>query len=295
MNKLSVCLAIYNEEIYLSRCLNAIKSIADEIVIVDGGSTDDSVAIAKNYKAIIIQTDNPPIFHINKQKALEACRNQWILQLDADEVVSDVLSKEILQVIQMTDKQRKNRNIEYHKKLLFQRHQGIMEGKNNLGKHQDDSIVAFYIPRKNYFLGHPLTYAGMYPDGVIRLVKNGKAVFPCKSVHEQIQVFGETAWLAEDLLHFSNDTLARYQSGATKYTNLLANQMKVQLVNFSFFDLFYYISYKPLIVFCSLYIRHKDMLDGFYGFIFCLFSAFHYPIAYIKYLFLKRSKNAYCG
>ena len=82
--KLSVALAVYNESSNIASCLTSVRDIADEIVVVDGGSTDDTVKIAKSFGAKVIQTDNPPIFHINKQKALEACDGEWILQLDAD-------------------------------------------------------------------------------------------------------------------------------------------------------------------------------------------------------------------
>ncbi len=71
---LSVALATYNEEDVLAKCLESIASWVDEIVIVDGGSTDKTVEIAERYKAKVISTDNPPIFHINKQKAVDACK-----------------------------------------------------------------------------------------------------------------------------------------------------------------------------------------------------------------------------
>ena len=95
MNRLSVVLAVYNEEGNLKDCLVSIKDVANEIVIVDGGSTDKTVEIAESFKAKIIETDNPPIFHINKQKALEAATYDWILQLDADERTSGKLNDEI--------------------------------------------------------------------------------------------------------------------------------------------------------------------------------------------------------
>ncbi|MBI4066281.1 glycosyltransferase [Candidatus Gottesmanbacteria bacterium] len=72
--KLSVAIATYNEERKLGACLASVSSWADEIVVVDGGSTDQTLEIAKKYKARIVRTDNPPIFHINKQKALDASR-----------------------------------------------------------------------------------------------------------------------------------------------------------------------------------------------------------------------------
>ena len=96
---LSVVLASYNEEENLARCLDSVKSIADEIIVVDGGSSDKTVEIAKSFNAKAVITDNPPIFHINKQKAVDLASCDWILQLDADEVVSAELAQEVREVI----------------------------------------------------------------------------------------------------------------------------------------------------------------------------------------------------
>src|SRR5579859_492717 len=108
MKKLSVVLAVFNEEKNLEACLSSIKDIAAEIVIVDGSSTDQTVAIAKKFNARILITDNPPIFHINKQKAIDMAKNEWILQLDADERVSPQLAKEIIKIIDMNEEEIKN-------------------------------------------------------------------------------------------------------------------------------------------------------------------------------------------
>ncbi len=78
MATLSVVLATYNEEKNLPNCLRSVKDIADEIIIVDGTSTDRSVEIAKEFGAKVIVTDNPPIFHINKQKAINEATKGWV-------------------------------------------------------------------------------------------------------------------------------------------------------------------------------------------------------------------------
>ncbi len=99
MKKLSVVLAVYNEENNLKNCLESVKNIAWEIVIVDGGSTDKTVEFAKQFGARIIQTSNPQNFHINKNKAIDAAKGDWVLQLDADEIVTKELEKEIKKVL----------------------------------------------------------------------------------------------------------------------------------------------------------------------------------------------------
>ena len=105
--KLSVAIATFNEEENLGSCLDSVKDWVDEIVVVDGSSTDKTVEIAKKYGAKVIVRENPPIFHINKQKAIDACRGKWILQLDADERVSPELKEEILEVVKSKTKFKK--------------------------------------------------------------------------------------------------------------------------------------------------------------------------------------------
>ena len=91
MAGISIALATFNEEENIGSCLEALKDFSGEIIVVDGSSTDKTVEIAKEYGARVIVTTNKPIFHINKQMATDACHGDWILQLDADEVVDQKL------------------------------------------------------------------------------------------------------------------------------------------------------------------------------------------------------------
>src|SRR4030066_2451699 len=100
MKTLSIVLATVNEERNLPKCLDSIKDIADEIVIVDGSSKDKTVEVAKRYNAKVKITTNKPNFHINKQMAIDMATKDWILQLDADERVSHELVKEIKEKIE---------------------------------------------------------------------------------------------------------------------------------------------------------------------------------------------------
>lgn len=245
---LSVALATFNEEKNIDACLSSVRTLADEIIIVDGGSSDTTCDIAKKYHATIIHTDNPPIFHINKQKALDVSHGEWILQLDADEVVTKELLKEIQETIQKK------------------------EGYNG-----------YNIPRKNYFWGHVMKKAGLYPDYVIRLVKRGYAKFPCKSVHEQIDVDGTVGYLKQPLLHFSYRTKEDYWKKADSYTTLTASEMKSKGVPNNMQTWILYMKIKPIQTFFSLFIRHKGFMDGWYGLVFAYWSAQHFPIAYKKY------------
>src|SRR5581483_8625402 len=153
MKKLTVALAVFNEEKNLGACLESVKDIADEIIIVDGSSTDRTVDIAKKFNARVLVTDNPPIFHINKQKAIDMAKNEWILQLDADERVSPELAKEIMQVIAMSEEEIDRYQEQLPKRKLFLKHQELLEHREgNIGT-KTGSYAAFFIPRLNYFLG----------------------------------------------------------------------------------------------------------------------------------------------
>jgi glycosyltransferase involved in cell wall biosynthesis len=250
MKKLSVAIAVYNEELNIRRCLNSIKDIADEIVVVDGGSTDKTAVIVREFDAKIIETDNPPIFHINKQKALEACSGKWILQLDADEVVNAELKKEILSTIEKSDQE----------------------------------YAGFNIPRRNNFWGNWMKKTGVYPDYVIRLMINGKAMFPAKSVHEQIKIDGKVGYLIHPLLHYSYETMGDYWRKAKAYTSLTAKELQAKNTKKSIGNFLNFFFVYPVKTFFTLFVRNQGFVDGVYGFLFSLFSAWHHPISYWKYI-----------
>lgn len=273
---LSVVLATRNEEENIGRCLESVKNIASEIVVVDEYSIDKTVEISKEYGAKVFLEPHHDIFHITKQKALEKATGDWVLQLDADEVVTPELAREITSTVHGSPPTVHNR--------LFVRHQRLIEKRDGKIGEPTGETVGYFIPRRNIFLGKPLIHAGVYPDGVIRLIKNGKAHFPQKSVHEQIQLDGEAAWLSGDLLHYDSPTLKRYLTRLNRYTDLQTQELKERLIpkNFVFFLL--YTIYKPLYTFCNLYLRHLGFLDGANGFLWSFFSAMHFPISYFKYI-----------
>ena len=254
--KLSVALATYNEEGNLPRCLESVKSFADEIVVVDGSSEDKTRQIARRYGARVIKTVNRPMFHTNKQMAIDAASSDWILQLDADEQVDEELAKEIVSVIK-----------------------------------KGSPFSAFAIKRKNFFLGTWLHKGGQYPDPVIRLFRKGKAYLPQRSVHEKMEVKGRVEQLNGHLRHFTAPTFSRYLTNANRYTSLTAeelNRKKLALNSGNFLEYFFI---RPLVTFVRIYIRHKGFLDGFPGFIFALFSGLHWQIAYMKYWEAKYTTN----
>lgn len=276
MIKLSVVLATRNEEGNIGRCLKSIKDVADEIIVVDEYSTDKTREIAEKLGAKVFEEPHHDNFHITKEKAVEKASGEWILQLDADEVVSERLLGDIKRVLEGN----------YHpvKNGLFERHQRLIEERDGKIGKPTGEIVGYFVPRRNIFLGKPLVHAGVYPDGVIRLIKNGKARFPAKSVHEQIELEGEVAWLSGDLLHYDSPTFRRYLARNNRYTDLLADDFAAGRIGKNFWDFVVYVVFKPISTFFGLFFRHLGILDGAPGFIWSFFSAARFPIAYFKYL-----------
>lgn len=139
MQKLSVVLATRNEAANLERCLNSIKDLASEIIIADEESTDETPQIAKRFKAKIISVEHQQNFHITKNIAIDAAKGDWVLQLDADEVVSSELFQEIKSILE-----------------------------------NGSEFDGFWIKRKNWFLTRFLTKGGQYPDPTLRFYRRGK-------------------------------------------------------------------------------------------------------------------------
>lgn len=252
--KISVVLATYNEEKNLARTLESVKDLADEMVIADGSSNDKTVEIAKSFGAKVISTTNKPNFHINKQMAIGAATGDWILQMDADEVVPPELASEIKKVIE----------------------------------EEDSDINGYWIPRKNYFLGRFLMKGGQYPDYTIRLYRNGKGRLPMKDVHEQAVVEGKIGYLKNALLHYPYRDFDFYLKKWNRYNDFIAGQIDSELKNKNAIQKAMYgagyLVLKPGHWFATTAVRHKGFYDSWQGLTFSLFSALRFPVSYIKYM-----------
>ncbi len=272
---ISVTLASFNNEDCIANCLESIKWV-DEIIVVDGYSTDKTVQIAKKYGAKVVLKENNPVFHIQKQIANDMATSDWILQLDTDEVVTEALKKEI-------------------ENLLDGKSFGVTGWisplKKNINKFlsifpepkkRTEPASAYWISRKNFFLGRFLKNTGQYPDPIIRLFKKGKAYLPAKDVHEQMVVTGEVGWLKSDYEHYGTPSFARYLLREDRYSSLTAKELKSKKVKINLYNTFLYLCVKPIFTFFNLYIRHRGFLDMFPGFVFSAYSGLHFAFAYMK-------------
>lgn len=181
---LSVAIITLNAASQLEACLQSV-CFADDIVIVDSGSTDGTQALAQGFGARVIAQDWLG-FGPQKQFAVEAAKHDWVLCLDADERVTPDLQK----------------NIEFALK--------------------SPSTVGFRFARCNRFLGRYLKFGEGYPDWSLRLFDRRHGRWSNDAVHEKVEIDGTVDTLSGDLLHDSAETLASYLTKQNRYTSLAA-------------------------------------------------------------------------
>ncbi|MDG1838974.1 MAG: glycosyltransferase family 2 protein [Phycisphaerales bacterium] len=167
---LSVILICKNEAHRLAATLEAVR-FADEIIVVDSGSTDDTVAIARSIADIVVVTDDWPGFGPQKNRALDLATKDWVLSIDSDEIVDGALREEILEAI-------------------------------DSGTHE-----AFRMPRLTSLLGREIRHSGWWPDYVLRLFLRGDTRFSDDLVHEHVVFDGPVETLREPLLHANFETM----------------------------------------------------------------------------------------
>lgn len=183
----SVVIITRDEESNIGACLDSVSWAAERIV-VDSGSVDRTVAIARDQGAKILEIEWRG-FGDAKQRGLEAAREDWVLSLDADERVTPELRAEI------------------HERLK----QPTMNG--------------FEIPRLTSFIGAWIRHSGWYPDYVLRLVRRERARFTDSLVHEKLEVDGQRARLRNHLLHYSYTSIEDYLKRLNRYTTLAAQEL----------------------------------------------------------------------
>ncbi len=286
--KLSLCIASYNEENNIHYPLDSALDLVDEVIIVDGGSTDKTIKVAQNYgnKVKVFKEKYVAMFHINKQKAIERAKGDWILQLDADEALSEELREEIRQIINSKSEARNSKQIKNPNDQNSKRFKHSNLKNSDLFRDSNFDIrdfVAYWIPRKNFFLSRFLTKGGQYPDYTIRLYKNGSAHFPCKSVHENVAVKGKIGYLKNPILHFADPNFSRYLKRWNRYTQLDAMLLLKEGKKPNVVD---YLIIKPTSWFFSTYFRHLGFVDGIPGLIFSFFSAFRFWKVYFNWRLL---------
>ncbi|MGB2622462.1 MAG: glycosyltransferase family 2 protein [Candidatus Acidiferrum sp.] len=188
MNRLSACLITLNEEHNLPRTLASLTQIADEIVIVDSGSTDQTEKIAREHGAAFHERAWTN-YSEQKNFAAERAQNDWILSLDADEELSSALQTSLLD-----------------------------------WKKHEPKFSVYEMARKTWYLGAWIRHSGWYPDFQRRLYRRETAQFT-GIIHEALRFEGQAGRLLGDLLHYTVRSFAEHEAKVKQYTTLAAQQM----------------------------------------------------------------------
>lgn len=242
MGKLSVVISAYNEEVKLPACLESV-AFADEIIVVDNESSDKTVEIAKKYKAKVYSRPNNLMLNVNKNYGFTKATGDWVLNLDADERVSDELKQEIQKTLNQTD----------------------------------STFVGFQMPRKNIIFGRWIRHTGWYPDYHLRLFKKGKGTFAEKHVHEKLTADGDTGTLTGDLIHESYDSIMQFmQKMYLIYAPNEAEQLLKKGYVFSYLDAIRF----PFQEFIGRFFAREGYKDGFHGLMLSLLMAFYHFIVF---------------
>jgi glycosyltransferase involved in cell wall biosynthesis len=188
MNRLSACLITLNEEHNLPRALASLAGIADEIVVVDSGSTDRTEAIAREHGAAFFARAWTN-YAAQKNFAASCASNDWVLSMDADEELSSVLRTAILE-----------------------------------WKKHEPKFGVYEAARRTWYLGAWIKHSGWYPDFQRRLYRHDAAQFS-GIIHESLRFEGQPGRLNGDLLHYTVRSFAEHEANVEKYSSLSARQM----------------------------------------------------------------------
>lgn len=225
MPRLSVIVISLNQEANLGPCLESV-AWAEEIVLVDTGSLDRSVEVAKGYTDRIFDLEWRG-FAGTKNFALDQARGDWVFSLDTDERVPTALKEEILEVVRA-----------------------------------DGPFAGYRVPRKNYFGGRWIKHLGWYPDYTLRLFRRGQGRFVDREVHEEVKVAGPLGHLKTPLEHYTYKDVSDYLARMERYARLAAREMAKkgrrpypgELV------------WRPFFTFLNLYFLRRGFWEGDLGY-----------------------------
>jgi glycosyltransferase involved in cell wall biosynthesis len=288
---LSVVVITYNEEANIGRTLASVQPLVSdgrgEIIVVDSGSTDRTVEIAKSYGAKLF-VEEWKGYAAQKNSAIDKAEGDWILSLDGDEQADLALTTEISWLIHAIPVWKKNGipadNDPESREL---RDRGT-----ELGLDEDD-LNGFFIPRKNYFLGRWIRFGGFWPDPKLRLFRRGSGKFQDQIVHETLKVSGVTSSLQRGaLLHQSYPTLSDYLDHMNRYSSLGAEMLAAKsTVRFGVFN----IVLRPAATFIYNYFFRLGFLDGREGLLLHLNHAAYVSWKYAKIWELSRRTSDHRG
>jgi glycosyltransferase involved in cell wall biosynthesis len=228
----------------LGQCLESLAFCDEVVVVVDAGSRDKTLEIARRYTMHVLEAS----WHgyvVQKNLALERTEGRWVLAVDADEVVSDALRRSIKRVI----------------------------ASNDLG------IVGYTVPRRTRYLGQWIAHSGWYPDRKLRLFRREVGRWEGEELHERIEVNGgHVETMDGDLLHYPYESLSDHLQRIDRYSTLAAEELWRSGVRFRLRHLLLH----PPSRFVRSYILRGGVLDGLAGLAIGMLNAFYGFCKYAK-------------
>jgi glycosyltransferase involved in cell wall biosynthesis len=256
---LSVILLTRNEQRHLRACLESVHDFADELLVLDSGSTDCTVEIAREMGARVEfrAFDNYPA---QRNAAIELARGDWVFFIDADERATPAVGEEIRNAIRST--QHVTRNTQY---------------------------VGYWIPRRNIIFGKEIRHTGWSPDYQPRVLRKGYARFdPAREVHELVLWDGEVGYLREPLIHYNYETLAQFRAKQIVYTRYEAQVWYNEGKRARWRGLIG----QPLREFFRRYVTLQGWHDGRHGLLLSMLMAYY---ALVRWKMLREMQNQPLG
>ena len=231
----------FNEAGNIRRCLESLK-ICDEVLVVDSGSDDETCEIARSMGARVVHQDWLG-FGLQKKYAVNQAKHDWVLCLDADEWVSDALSRSIQQLLE-----------------------------------SPPAHYAYRFPRRNILLGRALRFGGGYPDNKLRLFDRRHAQWNQASVHEEVETTTPVGLIKADLMHDTAPILPVAMAKWAKYASMQAEAMHAGGVRSGWVR----ILFSPPARFLKLYFLKQGFRDGLAGMAAAAFSSFFCFLKYVE-------------
>lgn len=242
MKKISAVIITYNEAEKIERALSSLKSVCDEIVVVDSCSTDQTVQLCRRFTDRII--DHPwEGYRAQKQFATNQATHPWVLSLDADEMLSSQLKDQILQ-----------------------------------WKKKEDHFKGYYIPRKTFFMGRWIEHTTWYPDWQLRLFERSYGLWEGGRVHESFSTTGATGRFSGHIFHHTYSTFSEYLKQLEHFSSLAAADSFDQGKRTHLFNFLTH----PLFSFLKNYLLRLGILDGLPGLSVSLLAAVSVLFKYFK-------------
>jgi glycosyltransferase involved in cell wall biosynthesis len=252
MTRLSAVIIAFNEESNIDRCLAALHGVADEIVVVDSHSTDRTAEICSRHGCRIFQREFTG-YSGQKQFAVDMASSDWVLSVDADEVVTPELKEEILQFLQR----------------------------------EDHKVTGCYIPRDLVYLGKRMRFGGASGERIIRLFNKKCGRFDGAAVHEKVLLDGPAATFRGKLLHYSFRNSEHHLAKINEYTQKAAEENVRKGKRYPKI----WVPLKFKISFITFYFLKGGLLDGYAGFNWALMGSMYAALKISKTIELTKTHS----